>query len=164
MPHHELCDFMDPLARTGAMRSTLPSIANKTPPSVIRWLWRLVSALGVPLQVPASAQIVRQRQLPEIIDVCLPPQGCSLGVALVGIRKAWRGHARRVMMGVWSHLRRFMKTQCIAVVDQHVGVRDWKEMVRVMTTHMGPARDTMLVDNTAIDCLDVTSPVSGWAA
>ena len=29
-------------------------------------------------------------------------------MVLVQIKKAYPGHARRVMMGVWSHLRQFM--------------------------------------------------------
>ncbi|HMT65673.1 MAG TPA: UbiD family decarboxylase, partial [Ottowia sp.] len=48
-----------------------------------------------------------QRAFPEIIDFYLPPEACSYRMAVVRIRKAYAGHARRVMMGVWSHLRQF---------------------------------------------------------
>ncbi|MEO7106590.1 MAG: UbiD family decarboxylase, partial [Rhodoferax sp.] len=41
-----------------------------------------------------------QRQFPEITDFYLPPEGCSYRMALVQIKKAYPGHARRVMMGV----------------------------------------------------------------
>jgi 4-hydroxy-3-polyprenylbenzoate decarboxylase len=82
-------------------------------------------------------------------------------MALVRIRKAYPGHARRVMMGVWSHLRQFMYTKFIVVVDEDVDVRDWREVIWAMTTRMDPARDTMLVENTPIDYLDFASPVSG---
>jgi 4-hydroxy-3-polyprenylbenzoate decarboxylase len=102
-----------------------------------------------------------QRQFPEIIDFYLPPEGCSYRMALVRIRKAYPGHARRVMMGVWSHLRQFMYTKFIVVVDDDVDVRDWREVIWAMTTRMDPARDTMLVENTPIDYLDFASPVSG---
>ncbi len=102
-----------------------------------------------------------QRQFPEIIDFYLPPEGCSYRMALVRIRKAYPGHARRVMMGVWSHLRQFMYTKFIVVVDEDVDVRDWKEVVWAMTTRMDPARDTMLIEHTPIDYLDFASPVSG---
>ena len=44
-----------------------------------------------------------QRQFPEITDFYLPPEDCSYRMALVQIKKAYPGHARRVMMGVWSH-------------------------------------------------------------
>ena len=102
-----------------------------------------------------------QRQFPEISDFYLPPEGCSYRIAVVQIRKAYAGHARRVMMGVWSHLRQFTYTKFIIVVDDDVDARNWKEVVWAMTTRMDPARDTMLVENTPMDYLDFASPVSG---
>ena len=65
------------------------------------------------------------------------------------------------MMGVWNHLRQFMYTKFIVVVDEGVDVRDWKEVVWAMTNRMDPARDTLLVEHTPIDYLDFASPVSG---
>jgi 4-hydroxy-3-polyprenylbenzoate decarboxylase len=102
-----------------------------------------------------------QRQFPEITDFHLPSEGCSYRMAVVQIRKAYPGHARRIMMGVWSHLRQFMYTKFIVVVDEDVDVRDWREVIWAMTTRMDPARDTMLIENTPIDYLDFASPVSG---
>ena len=102
-----------------------------------------------------------QRQFPEITDFYLPPEACSYRMAVVQIRKAYAGHARRVMMGVWSHLRQFMYTKFIVVVDEDVDVRDWKEVIWALTTRMDPARDTMMVEHTPIDYLDFASPVSG---
>ncbi|MCK6415959.1 MAG: 4-hydroxy-3-polyprenylbenzoate decarboxylase [Giesbergeria sp.] len=102
-----------------------------------------------------------QRQFPEIVDFYLPPEGCSYRMALVRIKKAYPGHARRVMMGVWSHLRQFMYTKFIVVVDEDVDVRDWKEVIWAMTTRMDPQRDTMFIEHTPIDYLDFASPVSG---
>ena len=102
-----------------------------------------------------------QRQFPEIVDFHLPPEGCSYRMAVVSIRKSYPGHARRVMMGVWSHLRQFMYTKFIIVVDEDVNVRDWREVIWALTTRMDPARDTMMIENTPIDYLDFASPVSG---
>lgn len=102
-----------------------------------------------------------RRQLPEITDFYLPPEGCSYRLAVVSIRKQYPGHAKRVMFGLWSILRQFMYTKFIIVVDDDVDVRDWKEVVWAMTTRMDPVRDTVLVDNTPIDYLDFASPVSG---
>jgi len=64
-------------------------------------------------------------------------------------------------MGVWSHLRQFMYTKFIVVVDEDVNPRDWREVVWALTTRMDPARDTMMIENTPIDYLDFASPVSG---
>jgi 4-hydroxy-3-polyprenylbenzoate decarboxylase len=102
-----------------------------------------------------------QRAFPEITDFYLPPEACSYRMAVVQIRKAYPGHARRIMMGVWSHLRQFMYTKLIVVVDEDVNVRDWREVVWALTTRMDPVRDTMMVENTPIDYLDFASPVSG---
>jgi 4-hydroxy-3-polyprenylbenzoate decarboxylase len=102
-----------------------------------------------------------KRQLPEIVDFYLPPEGCSYRLAVVSIRKQYPGHAKRVMFGLWSVLRQFMYTKFIVVVDQDINPRDWKEVVWAMTTRMDPVRDTVLVENTPIDYLDFASPVSG---
>src|SRR5690606_282756 len=102
-----------------------------------------------------------RRQLPEITDFYLPPEGCSYRMAIVSMRKQYPGHAKRVLFGIWSILRQFMYTKFIVVVDDDVDVRDWKEVVWARTTRRDPVRDTVLVENTPIDYLDFASPVSG---
>ena len=102
-----------------------------------------------------------QKQFPEIVDFYLPPEGCSYRMAVVRMKKAYPGHAKRVMFGVWSFLRQFMYTKFILVTDDDVDVRDWKEVMWALTTRVDPARDTLLVENTPIDYLDFASPVSG---
>lgn len=104
---------------------------------------------------------ILRRTFPEIVDFYLPPEGCSYRMAVVSIRKQYPGHAKRVMMGVWSFLRQFMYTKFIVVVDEDVDARDWKEVIWAITTRVDPVRDTVLVDNTPIDYLDFASPVSG---
>jgi len=102
-----------------------------------------------------------QRAFPEILDFHLPPEACSYRMAVVRIRKAYPGHARRVMMGVWSHLRQFLYTKFIIVVDEDVDARHWPDVIWAMTTRMDPARDTLLIEHTPIDYLDFASPVAG---
>ena len=102
-----------------------------------------------------------QKQYPEIVDFYLPPEGCSYRMAIVSIKKAYPGHAKRIMFGIWSFLRQFMYTKTIIVVDDDIDIRDWKEVVWAMTTRMDATRDTTLVDNTPIDYLDFASPVAG---
>ncbi|RQW26439.1 4-hydroxy-3-polyprenylbenzoate decarboxylase [Rhodobacteraceae bacterium CH30] len=104
---------------------------------------------------------ILQKQFPEITDFYLPPEGCSYRMAVVSIKKQYPGHAKRVMMGVWSFLRQFMYTKFIVVVDDDVNTRDWKEVIWAITTRMDPVRDTVLIENTPIDYLDFASPVSG---
>jgi len=104
---------------------------------------------------------ILRRQYPEIVDFYLPPEGCSYRMAVVSIRKQYPGHARRVMMGVWSFLRQFMYTKFLVVTDDDVDVRRWEDVIWALTTRMDPARDTMIIENTPIDYLDFASPVAG---
>ena len=104
---------------------------------------------------------ILQKQFPEIVDFYLPPEGCSYRIAVISIHKAYAGHAKRVMFGLWSFLRQFMYTKFIVVTDADVDIRDWKEVVWAITTRVDPVRDTTLVDQTPIDYLDFASPVSG---
>ncbi|WP_317931409.1 4-hydroxy-3-polyprenylbenzoate decarboxylase [Halioxenophilus sp. WMMB6] len=104
---------------------------------------------------------ILQRQFPEIVDFYLPPEGCSYRLAVVTMKKQYPGHAKRVMMGVWSFLRQFMYTKFVIVTDDDVNARDWHDVIWAITTRMDPIRDTTLVDNTPIDYLDFASPVSG---
>ena len=124
---------------------------------------------GKPIDEPAVLGValnevfvpLLQQQFPEIIDFYLPPEACSYRMAVVSIKKQYPGHAKRVMMGVWSFLRQFMYTKFVIVVDDDIDVKDWKEVIWAMTTRVDPTRDTTLIDNTPIDYLDFASPISG---
>lgn len=102
-----------------------------------------------------------QQQFPEIIDFYLPPEGCSYRVAVVSIRKQYPGHAKRIMMGVWSYLRQFMYTKWVIIVDDDVDCRNWNEVIWAISTRMDPARDITMIEHTPIDYLDFASPESG---
>ncbi|MFY0702001.1 MAG: 4-hydroxy-3-polyprenylbenzoate decarboxylase [Bermanella sp.] len=104
---------------------------------------------------------ILQKQFPEITDFYLPPEGCSYRMAVVTIKKQYPGHAKRVMLGVWSFLRQFMYTKFVIVTDDDVNARDWNDVIWAITTRMDPTRDTTLIDHTPIDYLDFASPVSG---
>ena len=102
-----------------------------------------------------------QKQFPEITDFYLPPEGCSYRMAIVTMKKSYPGHAKRVMLGVWSFLRQFMYTKFVIVTDDDINARDWKEVVWALTTRVDAARDCLIAENTPIDYLDFASPVSG---
>lgn len=102
-----------------------------------------------------------QNQFPEILDFYLPPEACSYRMAIVQIRKSYLGHARRIMMGVWSHLRQFMYTKFIVVVDDDIDIRNWNDVIWAISTRVDPLRDTVIIDQTPIDYLDFSSPQSG---
>ncbi|MDJ0685183.1 MAG: UbiD family decarboxylase [Alphaproteobacteria bacterium] len=102
-----------------------------------------------------------QQQFPEITDFWLPPEGCSYRIAVISMKKAYPGHAKRVMMGAWSFLRQFMYTKWVIVVDDDIDARDWKDVMWAISTKMDPARDITVIENTPIDYLDFASPDSG---
>jgi len=104
---------------------------------------------------------ILQKQFPEIEDFYLPPEGCSYRMAVVTMKKQYPGHAKRVMMGVWSFLRQFMYTKFVIVCDEKVDARNWDDVVQAMTDNMEPVRDTLFINNTPIDSLDFASPVVG---
>lgn len=104
---------------------------------------------------------ILQKQFPEISDFYLPAEGCSYRMAVVSMKKQFPGHAKRVMMGVWSFLRQFMYTKFIIVTDDDIDIRNWEDVIWAITTRMDPTRDTVMIDNTPIDYLDFASPVSG---
>ena len=107
---------------------------------------------------------ILQKQFPEVVDLYLPPEGCSYRLAVVSMRKQYPGHAKRVMFGIWSFLRQFLYTKTIIVTDDDVDVRDWKEVIWALTTRVDAARDVTIVANTPIDYLDFASPVAGLGA
>ncbi len=122
------------------------------PPDEPSILGEALNELFVPLLI---------QQFPEIVDFWLPPEGCSYRIAVVSIRKAYPGHAKRVMMAVWSYLKQFMYTKWVIVVDDDINARDWKDVMWALSTRMDPARDITVVEGTPIDYLDFASPESG---
>ncbi len=104
---------------------------------------------------------ILQKQFPEIVDFYLPPEGCSYRLAVISLKKQYPGHAKRVMLGLWSFLRQFMYTKFVIVTDDDIDIRDWKDVIWAMTTRMDPARDITVIEHTPIDYLDFASPVAG---
>jgi 4-hydroxy-3-polyprenylbenzoate decarboxylase len=102
-----------------------------------------------------------RRQMPEIIDVWLPPEACSYRIAVIAIAKKYAGQARRIMMGFWSLLPQFSMTKMLIVVDDDIDIRSWPDVMWAIATRTDPGRDLMLVERTPIDQLDFASPLEG---
>lgn len=96
-------------------------------------------------------------QFPEIVEFWLPPEACSYRVAIVSIKKSYPGHARRVMMGIWSYLKQFSYTKFIIVVDDDINVKNWSDVIWAVSTQMDFTRDILHCYNTPIDYLDFAS-------
>jgi 4-hydroxy-3-polyprenylbenzoate decarboxylase len=104
---------------------------------------------------------ILQQQFPEITDFYLPTAACSYRIALVSIRKRYPGHARQIMHGIWSILRQFTYVKMVVVTDEDINIRNQDDVLWALSTRMDPARDSLILENSAIDYLDFASPVSG---
>ncbi|MFZ0571286.1 MAG: UbiD family decarboxylase [Rhodomicrobium sp.] len=102
-----------------------------------------------------------RQQLPEILDVWLPPEACSYRIAVLAIGKRYPGQARRAMMGFWSLLPQFSMTKILIAVDADIDIHSWSDVMWAVATRMDPSRDLMTVDRTPIDHLDFASPLPG---
>lgn len=129
-----------------------PSTALMRPPDEASTIAHALNDVFVPLI---------RRQFPEIVDFWLPPEACSYRIAVLSIRKAYPGHARRLMLAAWSALRQFAYTKIVIVVDADIDARRWQDVVWALSTRMDPSRDLTVLENTPIDYLDFASPKSG---
>ena len=102
-----------------------------------------------------------RQQFPEIADFWLPPEGCSYRIGVCSIRKRYPGHARRVMMGLWSALRQFSYTKLLIVVDEDINPRSWPDVMWALSTRFDASRDVVIIEDTPIDYLDFASPKEG---
>ncbi len=81
---------------------------------------------------------ILQKQFPEIVDFYLSPEGCSYRMAIISIKKAYPGHAKWVMFGLWSFLHQLPQTKFIVVTDDDVDIRRWSEVIWAITIRMDP--------------------------
>ncbi len=102
-----------------------------------------------------------QQKFPEVLDCWLPPEAASYRIAVVRIAKRYPGHARRVMMGLWSMLPQFTYTKLMIIVDDDIDARDWRDVMWAVATRSDAGRDLLVLTDTPIDVLDFASPVAG---
>lgn len=104
---------------------------------------------------------IAQRQFPEIINLWLPPEACSYRMAVIAMKKRYPGHARRLMLGLWSMIPQLTYTKTLILVDEDIDVRSWEDVMWAVSTRSDPSRDLLVIDNTPIDYLDFASPKAG---
>jgi 4-hydroxy-3-polyprenylbenzoate decarboxylase len=90
--------------------------------------------------------------VPEIVDYDLPVAGAFHNCCIVSIRKAFPGHAAKVMHAIWG-LGMLSLTKCIVVVDEHVDVHDYEQVLFYAGANVDPARDVVLASG-PLDHLD----------
>ena len=120
-----------------------PSIIVGVPPQEDAWLGKATERLFLPA--------VRMT-MPEVVDYDLPVEGAFHNLCIVAIRKAYPGHARKVMHAIWG-TGLLSLTKGVVVVDADVDVHDYAQVMWQVGANVDPARDVVLADG-PLDHLD----------
>jgi 4-hydroxy-3-polyprenylbenzoate decarboxylase len=120
-----------------------PSIVVGKPPAEDAWLGKATERIFLP---------ALRMSVPEIVDYDLPVAGAFHNCVIVSIRKAFPGHARKVMHAIWG-LGLLSLTKCVVVVDEWVDVHDYEEVFFRVTANVDPKRD-VLISEGPLDHLD----------
>ena len=89
----------------------------------------------------------------EIVDYNLPVEGGFHNLALVAIRKSYRGQAHKVMHALWGLGHMMMLTRSLVVVDEDVDVHDVRRVLWFACNNVDPGRDLAVVPG-PVDDLD----------
>jgi 4-hydroxy-3-polyprenylbenzoate decarboxylase len=120
-----------------------PSIVVGKPPAEDAWLGKATERIFLPAV---------RTSVPEIVDYDLPVAGAFHNCCIVSIRKAFPGHAAKVMHAIWG-LGMLSLTKCVIVVDAHVDVHDYEQVMFYAGANVDPARDVVLSEG-PLDHLD----------
>jgi 4-hydroxy-3-polyprenylbenzoate decarboxylase len=120
-----------------------PSIVVGKPPQEDGWLGKATERIFLPAV---------RTTLPEIVDYDLPVAGVFHNLAIVSIRKQFPGHAAKVMHAIWG-LGMLSLTKCVVVVDAHVDVHDYEQVLFYAGANVDPKRD-VIVSEGPLDHLD----------
>jgi 4-hydroxy-3-polyprenylbenzoate decarboxylase len=120
-----------------------PSIVVGKPPQEDAWLGKATERIFLP---------AIRMTVPEIVDYDLPVAGAFHNCCIVSIRKAYPGHAQKVMHAIWG-LGMLSLTKAVVVVDEHVDVHDYKEVMFRVGANVDPQRD-VLISEGPLDHLD----------
>jgi 4-hydroxy-3-polyprenylbenzoate decarboxylase len=123
-----------------------PSIVVGKPPAEDAWLGKATERIFLP---------ALRLTVPEIVDYDLPVAGAFHNLVIVSIRKAFPGHARKVMHAIWG-LGMLSLSKGIVVVDEHVDVHDYEQVTFYAGANVDPKRDVVLADG-PLDHLDHAS-------
>ena len=123
------------------------------PPMEDAWMGKAVERIFLPLM---------QLTLPEIVDVCLPPEAVFHNLMIVSIRKSYAGHARKVMNGIWA-MGQAMFTKCIVVVDEDCDAQDLAEVTLRVANNIDPERDIQFTLG-PVDTLDHASRLPNYGS
>jgi 4-hydroxy-3-polyprenylbenzoate decarboxylase len=120
-----------------------PSIVVGKPPQEDAWLGKATERIFLPAV---------KMTVPEIVDYDLPVAGAFHNLAIVSIKKAFPGHARKAMHAIWG-LGMLSLTKGIVIVDEHVDVHDYAQVLFYVGANVDPKRDVVITEG-PLDHLD----------
>jgi 4-hydroxy-3-polyprenylbenzoate decarboxylase len=120
-----------------------PSIVVGKPPQEDAWLGKATERIFLPAV---------RLTVPEVVDYDLPVAGVFHNCCIVSIRKAYPGHAQKVMHAIWG-LGMLSLTKAVVVVDEHVDVHDYNEVMFRVGANVDPKRDVLITEG-PLDHLD----------
>jgi 4-hydroxy-3-polyprenylbenzoate decarboxylase len=120
-----------------------PSIVVGKPPAEDAWLGKATERIFLP---------AIRMSVPEIVDYDLPVAGAFHNCVIVSIRKAFPGHARKVMHAIWG-LGMLSLSKSVVVVDEWVDVHDYEDVFFRVCANVDPKRDVVLTEG-PLDQLD----------
>ena len=128
-----------------------PSIVVGKPPQEDAWLGKATERIFLPAV---------KMTVPEIVDYDLPVAGAFHNCVIVSIRKAFPGHAKKVMHAIWG-LGMLSLTKCVVVVDAHVDVHDYEQVFFRVCANVDPKRDVVLTEG-PLDQLDHAATLEAY--
>ena len=130
-----------------------PSIVVGKPVQEDAWLGKATERIFLP---------AIKMTVPEIVDYDLPVSGAFHNCVIVSIRKAFPGHAHKVMHAIWG-LGMLSLSKSVVVVDAHVNVHDYEEVFFYVGANVDPKRDVVIAEG-PLDHLDHAPRSSSSAA
>jgi 4-hydroxy-3-polyprenylbenzoate decarboxylase len=120
-----------------------PSIVVGPAPAEDAWLGKATERIFLP---------AIRMTVPEIVDYDLPVAGAFHNCVIVSIRKAFPGHAKKVMHAIWG-LGMLSLSKSVVVVDEFVNVHDYEKVFFHVCANVDPKRDVLLSEG-PLDQLD----------
>jgi 4-hydroxy-3-polyprenylbenzoate decarboxylase len=105
-----------------------------------------------------------RQQVPEVRDFFLPMDALSYKLAVLSIKKAYPGQARRAALAFWTALAQFTYTKFVVVVDEEIDIRDPAQVVWAIASKVDPQRDVFIIPDTPFDSLDFACERIGLGA
>jgi 4-hydroxy-3-polyprenylbenzoate decarboxylase len=130
-------------AMTMRQNAIYPSIVVGVPPAEDAWLGKATERIFLP---------AIRMTVPEIVDYDLPVAGAFHNCVIVSVRKAFPGHARKVMHAIWG-LGMLSLSKSVVVVDEHIDVHDYEQVFFHVCANVDPKRDVVLTEG-PLDQLD----------